>query len=116
MFLESIKLEYCPSFLTYFRPVLLFFIPCKRQKSLVILLFPGGIKPRHWKEMGQIMLKFTKFKKTFFQLVTFSNFLRIFQWISRESLLHRVHGVHKQAGLGAQINTLQTQGVEMTLI
>ena len=31
-------------------------------------------------------------------------------------MLHRVPGVHKQAGISAQINTLQTQGVEITLI
>ena len=33
-----------------------------------------------------------------------------------ESLLHSVRGVHKHAGIGIQINTLQTQGNEMTLI
>ena len=50
----------------------------------------------------------------FFQGATFSNCFQTFKWISRESLLHRVPGVHKQGGIALQINTLQTQGVEIT--
>ena len=62
------------------------------------------------------MLTFTKFKNRFFQGATLSNWFQIFKWIARESLLHRVLGVHKHAGIGIQINTLQTQGNQMTLI
>ena len=62
------------------------------------------------------MLIFTKFKDSFLQGATFSNCFQIFKWIGRESLLHRVPGVHEQAGIDVQINTLQTQGVEITLI
>ena len=46
----------------------------------------------------------------------FINCFQIFKWITRGSLLHRVYGVHRQAGIGVQINNLQTQEVEMTLI
>ena len=60
------------------------------------------------------MLIFAKFMNGFFRGATFSNFFQIFKWISRESLLHRVPGVHKQAGIALQRNTLQTQGVEIT--
>ena len=62
------------------------------------------------------MLIFTQFKNSFSQGETFFNCFRIFKWIARESLSHKVHGVHKQAGIGIQINNLQTQGVEITLI
>ena len=62
------------------------------------------------------MLLFTQFKNGFFQGATFINCFRIFKWIVRESLLHKVHGVHKQTGIGVQINNLQTLGVEITLI
>ena len=61
------------------------------------------------------MLIFTKFQKSF-QGSTFSNCFRIFKWIQRESLFHRVPSVNWQAGIGFQINTLQTQGNEITLI
>ena len=62
------------------------------------------------------MLTLLKFKDSFSEGATFSNCFRIFKWITRESLLHRVPSVHKQAGIGVQINPLQTQGVEITLI
>ena len=62
------------------------------------------------------MLLFTQFKNGFFQGATFINCFRIFKWIVRESLLHKVHGVHKQTGIGVQINNLKTWGVEITLI
>ena len=63
------------------------------------------------------MLIFAKFKTSFFQLTTFSNCFRIFKWIAKESLSHRVPGVHKQASIDVQINTLQkTQGFDVTLI
>ena len=65
--------------------------------------------------MGEIMLFmliFTQFKNSFLQGLTksFTN-IRIFKWIAREFLLHKLHGVHDQAGIGVQINSLQTQGV-----
>ena len=62
------------------------------------------------------ILIFIKLKNCFFQGATLSNCFQIFKWIAKESLLHRVPGVHKQAGIGAQINTLQTQGIEIILI
>ena len=62
------------------------------------------------------MLIFTKFKNSFFQGATLSNCLWFFKWIARESFLHWVPGVHKEASIGVQINTLQTQDVEITLI
>ena len=62
------------------------------------------------------MLIFTKFKNSFFRGATFSNCFRIFKWVTKESPLHGTPGVHKQAGAGIQINTLQTQGVEISLI
>ena len=62
------------------------------------------------------MLLFTQFKNSFFRGVTFINCFRIFKWIVRGSLLHKVHGVHKQIGIDVQINNLQTRGVEITLI
>ena len=62
------------------------------------------------------MLIFTKYRKTCFQGATFSNCFQIFKWIAKESLLHRVPGVHKQAAIGVQINTRKTQEVEITLI
>ena len=61
------------------------------------------------------MLIFTKFKDSFFVGATFTNCFRIFKWIARVSLLHKVHGVHKQTGIGVQMNNLQTQGLEITL-
>ena len=62
------------------------------------------------------MLIFTKFKNGFFLGATFINCFRIFKWMSRESLLHRVYGVHRKAGIGVQINNLETQEVLITLI
>ena len=62
------------------------------------------------------MLLFTQFKNSIFQGATFIICFRIFKWIVRESLLHKVHGVYKQTGIGVQINNLQTRGVEITLI
>ena len=43
------------SFLTHFSPVLLFSTPCERQKTLGLLLFPGGIKSEPSEEMGEII-------------------------------------------------------------
>ena len=62
------------------------------------------------------MLIFTKFKNSLFQGPTLGNCFRSFKRIARKSFLHRVPGVHKQDGIGVQINTLQTQGIEITLI
>ena len=62
------------------------------------------------------MLIFKQFKNSFFQGATFTNCLGIFKWIARESLLHRVHGVHRKDGIGVQINNRQTQVFETTLI
>ena len=98
------------SFLTHFSPVFLFCIPCKRQKTLVLLLFPGGIKSEHWWNHKLFILIFTQFKNSFFQRATFVKCFRMFKWIARESLLHKVHGVHKQTDIGVQVNNLQTQG------
>ena len=102
------------SFLTHFSPLLLFCTPCEREKTLGLLLFPGSIKSEHWEEMGEIMssfiLLFTQLKNSFFQWATFINCFRVFKWIVRESRLHRVHGVQRQAGIGVQINNQQTQG------
>ena len=55
-------------------------------------------------------------RTVFFQGATFINCFQIFKWIGRGSLLHRVYGVHRQAGIGVQINNLKTQGVVITLI
>ena len=62
------------------------------------------------------MLIFTKFKSSLFQGPALGNCFRSFKWIARKSFLRRVPGVHKQDGIGIQINTLQTQGIEITLI
>ena len=35
--------------------MLLFCTPYKRQKTLGLLLFLGGMKSKHWEEMGQII-------------------------------------------------------------
>ena len=43
------------NFLIHFSPVLLFYITCKRQKTLGLLLLPGGKKSEHWEEMGEII-------------------------------------------------------------
>ena len=96
----------------------LFYSPLKSQKTLGLLLFPGGIKSEYWEEMGEFVsfILITKFKNRFFQRDTFSNWFWIFKWLAREWLLHRVRGVYKQALIGTQINTLQIQGVEITLI
>ena len=61
------------------------------------------------------LLIFTKFNNSFFQGVTSSNYFHFFKWIARESLLHKVPGIHKLADTGIQINTLQTQKLEITL-
>ena len=58
---------------------------------------------------------FTKFNNIFFQGVTFSNCFQFFKWIARETPLHRVPGIHKLGAIGIQINTLQTQELEITL-
>ena len=63
-----------------------------------------------------VMLIFKQFKNSLFQGATFTNCLGIFKWIARESLLHRVHGVHRKDGIGVQINNRQTQVFETTLI
>ena len=44
------------SFLTYFGKCSSFVPPCERQKTLDLLLFPGGMKSKHWKEIGEIMI------------------------------------------------------------
>ena len=62
------------------------------------------------------MLIFTIFKSSFFPGATFFYCSRIFKWIARESLLHRVPGVHEQDGIGVQINILQIQGVKIIFI
>ena len=62
------------------------------------------------------MLIFTKFKKGLFQGPALGNCFRSFKRIARKSFLRRVPGAHKQDGIGIQINTLQTQGIEITLI
>ena len=98
------------SFLFHFRPIFLFYTPCKRQK------LRSSIVSRGYKIGILFMLIFTKFKSSFFWGAIFSNCLWILKWIARESLLHRVIGVHKQADIVVQINTLQTQGVKITLI
>ena len=54
-------------------------------------------------------------EEQFFQGVSFINCFWIFKWVAGESLLHRVHGVQIQVGIGVRINNLQTQVVETTL-
>ena len=108
------------SILTHFSPVFLCYTPCKRQKTLGFLVFPRGYK-NGTLEMNGLTYKlfmsiFTKFKNSFFQGTTFSNCVWIFKRIAKESLLHRVPGVHKQVGIADQVNTLQTQWIEITLI
>ena len=46
------------SFLAHFSPAFLFYIPCKRQKTLRFLAFPEGIKSEHWEEIGEIISYF----------------------------------------------------------
>ena len=43
------------SFLSHFSPVLLFYNPCKYQKTLGFLVLSGGLKWKHWEEMAQII-------------------------------------------------------------
>ena len=54
-----------------FQPSVPLLYPCKRQKNLSLVLFPGGIKLEHWEEMAEIisycMLIFTKVKNRFSQ-------------------------------------------------
>ena len=49
-------------------------------------------------------------------MLIFTKFKNSFDWIVRESLLHKVSSVHKQTSSGIETNTLQTQGMEITLI
>ena len=99
------------SFLTHFSPVLFFYTPYKRQKVLYLPLFPCGIRLEHWEEMGEIISYLckisTKFKESFFQRATFSNYFWIFKSIARESIIHSVPSVYEQVGIGVQINTPQ---------
>ena len=39
-------------------------------------------------------------EEPFFQGVSFINCFWIFKWVAGESLLHRVHGAHRQVGIG----------------
>ena len=98
-----------------FQPTAPLLYPRESEKTLGLLLFPGGIKSEYWEEMGEIMssfiLIFTQLKNSFFQGATFINCFLVFKWIARESLLYRVHCVQRQAGIGVQINNQQTQGV-----
>ena len=43
------------SFLTHFNLVFLFYAPLKRQKTLGLRFFQGGIKSKHWQEIGEII-------------------------------------------------------------
>ena len=105
------------SFLTHFSPLLLFYITCKRQKTLGLLLLPGGKKSEHWEEMGEIISYLCwHLQRTVFSRSSFSSCFRIFKWIVRKYFLLRVTVVHKQPGIGIQINTLQTERVEINLI
>ena len=84
-------------------------------------MFPGAIKSEHWEEIGEIISYLCEYLQNlgtvfFKEQLTFSNCFQIFKWIARESFLHRVPVVHKQTAIGVQINTLQTKGVEITLI
>ena len=83
------------SFLTHFNPVFLCYTPCKRQKLLRLI----------FKKFNNCLIQGTTFSKCFWILS-----------IGKESPLIRVSGVPKQASFSVQINILQTQGVEITLI
>ena len=86
-------------FLTYFSPVSLFCTPWERQKTLGLVSMWYKIETLR---RSGFTLIFSQFKNSLFQGATSINSFRIFKWIiSRESLLHRVTGVHKQAGLGS---------------
>ena len=101
--------------LFFFSPVFLFYTPVNFRKFSIVSRGYNHWEKNRWNDK-LFMLTFTKFKNRFFQGATLSNWFQIFKWIARESLLHRVLGVHKHAGIGIQINTLQTQGNQMTLI
>ena len=85
------------------------------RSSIVSREYKIGTLRRNGWNYKLFMLLFTQFKNSFFQGATFINCFRIFKWIVRESLLHKVHGVHKQTGIGVQVNNLQIHGVEITL-
>ena len=64
------------------------------RSSIVSRGYKIGILRRNgWNNYKLFMLLFTQFKSSFFQGVTFINCFRIFKWIVKESLLHKVHGV-----------------------
>ena len=74
------------------------------------------MKRNRWNYELSILI-FAQFKSSFFEGVTSINCFQIFKWIAREFLLHRAHGVHRQASIGVQINNLEHRGlVEITLI
>ena len=122
MFSGSIKgehLEETSQALTHFSLIFLICAPCKRQKTLGLLLFPGGIKSEHWEEMGEIlsyyMVIFTQFKNSFFfkekvSLTAFGFLNGFFQENPCDV------GYPVFMNMSVQINNLQTQWVEITLI
>ena len=90
-------------------------MPENVRSSVVSRGYKIGTLGRNGWNYALFILIFTQFH-SFFQGATFINCFRIFKWIARESFLHRVHGVHKQAGISVQINNLEIQTAEITLI
>ena len=108
-------------FLTHFSSVFLFCIYTLQTSEnllFVFYLFLGGINSEHWEEIGEIinyyMLIFTQFKDSFFHGAAFINCFRILKWTLQENSFFL--GYPELINLSVQINDLQTQGVEITLI
>ena len=122
MFSGSIKgehLEETSQPLTHFSLIFFICTPCKRQKSLGLLLFRGGIKSEHWEEMGEILiyyvLIFAQFKNSFFfkEKVSLTAF-RFLNGFFQENPFYVRYPVFMN--MSVQINNLQIQWVEITLI
>ena len=60
------------------------------------------------------MLIFTKYKDCFFHGAAFINCFRIFKWTLQENSFYLGFPVFKN--MSVQINNVQTQGVEITLM
>ena len=103
------------SFLTHRSPVFLFctllWTSKKLRSSIISRGYETGILRRNGWNCELSMLIFRELKNSFFKeqlsLTAFG-----FLMGCRGSLLHRVHGVHRQGSIGVQISNLQIQAVE----
>ena len=81
-------------------------------------MFLGGLNLEHCEEIGEIisyyMLIFTQYKGSFLHGAAFINCFRIFKWTLQENSFYLGYPVF--INVSVQINNLQTQGVEITLI